>query len=340
MSTLRGYEKYKCFELPWIGVDGLCDDLKPTSGLMINSLPGITLRRMAMTATEEDITARRMFERIEKAAIDRLIADVIQEMGEAYQFNGILDSEKFGVIGDDFSTDGKIRRGIRITRPYEDDYIRIKIEEIELKPDADVTTLVYIDDGSQDIYSSAFKLRANRRNRLRVDFETKEKKVDVYFDSACANWADDDVSCRAESDYCCGRFYGNSIVDCGNGWEFGSTWNGMRVKVATSCDSCEFISSHVKTLKLAGLFLMGTLIMQEVINSDRTNPYVRNSKEEAEALIVQWYGGLDRNQLITRPRGEYQKALKSAIAQMLTHASKIDSDCVDCGGVQIVTNIL
>lgn len=338
--SLRGYEPYKCFQLPWIGVDGLCDNIKPTSGLMINSLPGITLRRLALTANEEDITGRRLFERVEKAAIDRVIADVIQEMGETYQFNGVLDSERFGVIGEEFSTDGKIRRGIRITKPYRDEFIRVKIEQIELKPDADVTTTVYIDDGSQDIQQTAFKLRANRRNRLDLDFETKEATVDIYFDSACANWADADAACTSQQDLCCGRFYGNSIVDCGDGWEFGSTWNGMRVKISTVCDSCEFISSHVRTLKLPGLFLMGTLIMQEVINSDRTNPYIRNSKEEAEALIVQWYGGLDRNQLITRSSGEYQKALKAAIAQMKVHAGNIDSDCVDCGGVQIVTNIL
>lgn len=70
----------------FIGLDG-CGVTEPASGLFINSLPGITLKRVDSIADHEQVTYKGVWQDVEKRAILRFRTQLMTQLNKCYQIN-------------------------------------------------------------------------------------------------------------------------------------------------------------------------------------------------------------------------------------------------------------
>ena len=70
----------------FIGLDG-CGATEPASGLFINSLPGITLKRVDSIANHEQKTYVGVWQEVEKRSLLRFRTQLMAQLNKCYQIN-------------------------------------------------------------------------------------------------------------------------------------------------------------------------------------------------------------------------------------------------------------
>ena len=87
-----------CFT-DFILVRGACGTATPSSGLYINDLPGISLRRGANVADEEQVTGVQLLNDSITLGIELTKKEIMERMLDIVRFNSIYQSQQYGAFG-------------------------------------------------------------------------------------------------------------------------------------------------------------------------------------------------------------------------------------------------
>lgn len=79
--------------LDYVGIKVCADQQVPSSGLYINSLPGITLESMDKTATEDQITYLELWADVQSEAWIRFVIDFREVFSRCFDLSCVIDYE-------------------------------------------------------------------------------------------------------------------------------------------------------------------------------------------------------------------------------------------------------
>lgn len=296
-----------------------CDDRDGDRLFYLSELPGINLKNAAQIADHETVKGETLMNKAISFASRMVVRDFLGRLMQKVVFREVIASEQVGYHSEDFNAAVAGLYGVEVTRTgQEDRYTRGYVEYIELKlesaPGADTDFLIVIDGGAAE--TKTVTLTAGI-NRIRID-KTFKQWCRVYADYSDLAVSDGSLSYGDSCDcpyVACDRcFTVDGIQDPTESGTFAqsNSLNGMVIAVACKADPDELVCQFREMLAPAVLYRAGAYMMEELLSSDRANPYVRNSRDEARENVRRWTGGVDPATGF-RTAGEYEVSIQAAV---------------------------
>lgn len=327
------------------GIVGLkCSKTGPDQGVKyyLSELPGIFLSGATQIADHEQGTGEAML-RESIAFAEKMVAEdfaqLLQSKNLALQ--EVISTVVAGNHGDNFQGAIAGTKGVFVgLNDPNDPYLVGTLNYLEMKVQAavvGVTIEIYI-DGVLDTTLTADLVAGINNIPLGIQFrQSAQVEIDmtgillsdgesIYGDRSC-------ISCD----------------DCGPCLFFKATSNGSilvsggalaGLVISASCGGSldAIVCAFRNALGRAILYRAGAHVMESLIMSPRPNPYVRNTKEDAKALLTRWMGGTDLETGFP-VKGEYPRAIiqvVNASFQSLLHAN---SRVFGSTGVRAVSSV-
>lgn len=330
MDNVEIFNKEKnCF----VGLRYSANSTDPSSGIYINDLEGMSLKRFSSLASNETHRGEDLFKIIHNEAILDVLSDFTGLLSDSFNFNYTIAKNKIGDIGSTFGAITKdIKRGCLFEKVTQDNTQKIKIRSIEFNSDIavdDVSFFVETLAGTEEV---KVNVKAGL-NRVLLNIESNEDYVYVYTTN-CFNVANETVkSCNCGSvcglcSFSCGDYYAKPYTEVVGVKTFVSN-NFMAFNVSTICDDFDLISEFSNELKFAVRLKIASKVMVEVLVSDGAHPLARNGKEDAQTLLTKWNGGVN---VITgfEEKSEYGRLLDSAVRKAKNYLENFGGQCVTC----------
>lgn len=213
-------EKILCDERVIIGVRNFDGCTKPESSLFINDYPGVSLKTASKITGDELLTGNQCLQECTKLAIKYVNSDLQDFINQRFRFNNIAETRQTDV---NFTTDilpaTNLDRGRTLTR-WRSELAKIFVEEVYLKPDADIVVDVVINDGFTTKTYPDIALIANKVNVVPIRYIAQAEKITITVNQANAGFYN-----------CNSAFFKQSCRVCGSGKNSNSDflmrgWNG------------------------------------------------------------------------------------------------------------------
>lgn len=331
-----------CFENGFISVRGYCGSVEPRSGLFINDLAGISIKRIVGIADEELVRGEQMFNTIEKMAIELTVNDFLAVVTKKLQPISVIGTHdvRFSNTHGDWTTPQAGFYVIRLTSWELSPYSSIRINSVNFYAQSAVSGVeVRIVDGV-NTYTKTINVVAGL-NTIRFDKVYQSTQVEIHIPSdelilinsyQYYSYFNDVCGGCTGFDGCMG-IQGFHLLD---GTYTNSDYNGVGFSVSCVCDTQKMACAYLYDLRYAVWYKFGILLAEEMIGTDRINPYANASKIDAERMLLQWNGGVDEATGI-RTGGEYWKRLNQAIDQILPSLKASCNVCFSCSGLYYTT---
>lgn len=313
------------------GLIGLrCAAAGPDSGVSayIDDLPGISLGRAVMSADETIYTGEELLRRSIATACSIVGMDFKQRLlAGNLRMQQIVNQEFFGDLGDGYMT-ATSWLGFRLSMDVCDDpYVEGYLDHFTMKVSTDASSVslrIWVDDvetaSNVDLTQGVNRIEVQRSfidsiyvlidvNGLDVGDGTQtftNTLQDCGYCCDSCNCVDiqglswDGVGCAADS------------IPATCGFTNSTTLNGFVVSAHCRGSQTQVVCQLADQLVLPLWYRAGALVMEELMSSNRANPYVRNSKEEAQSLFIRWMGGLD-GRTGYEVEGDYNRYLSLAV---------------------------
>lgn len=287
----------------------------------LSDLPGINLKNAVQSADHEEVTGASLMRKAISFAQKMSVRDFLQLFRARQLFMEQIGSELIGYITDDILTPDNTLIGAEYTLyDTRDRYVYGYVEYIEFRAQtavADKEIFCQIDDGEVQTLNHNF---AQGYNKIQLDARF-ENNFRVWYDSTGLTLFDSGTyysdSCEKRYgcyDWCnkCVSVRGLSSSDILTPWTTTNNLNGIRAAVSCKGDPLELVCQYRNEIAAALLYRAGGYMMESAITSTRANPYVRNTKEEAQQMYARWMGGTDP---ITgfEKKGEYWRLIQQAV---------------------------
>jgi hypothetical protein len=331
MTNIDIFNKDKdCF----IGLRYSANHKTPSSGLYINDLAGMNLKRFSSLASNETHRGEDLFKILHDEAILDVLSDFTGALSESFNFNYTIGKRKIGQIGSVFGEVNKdIKRGCLFEKITQDQTQKLKVRNIEFNSD------IAVDDCSffVETLAGTDEIKANVKaglNRILIDVESNEDYVYVYTTN-CFNLANETLKGCSCSDICsscshaCGDYYAKPYLEEVEGTKVFVSNNFIQYNVSTLCDDFDLISEFSQELKFAVRMKIASKVMEEVMVSDGVHPLVRNGKEDAQTLLTKFNGGVN---VITgfEEKSEYGRLLDAVVRKAKTYLENFGGQCTSC----------
>ncbi len=331
----------ECFGTPYIGVIGDCDTTQPSSGIFLNSLPGIDYRTAVEVASEEYVRGDKLIRDFEREAIDYVIRDIESNI-TCFQFNHVTETKLTGALGDRYSDPVNKWVGKRIERTTENPYERIRVDCIWIKVDRDATKTIEISDGCDKI-ELCVDLKACKENKIFVNKVFQGDDVTVMIKGCDIGLASHDWKSHCGCGEPCPCDYSDSSCDScfeiHNEDCFGKTMsgaNGIRLQVSCITDQTAFWCQMGDLIKYMVRMIIAKKLIKEAKFSNRCTAIVRNVQQNAEDILAQWFSSENPETGFKQVPEYYQERAKTIkqIEQRLQQFNPV-AECV--GGWKVVT---
>lgn len=331
MNCLKGY----------VGLNG-CGVDTPVSGLFVNSLPGISLKTIDLTANSEQKTFFGVWNDIENRAIAKFKTDITARLASRYRLKSINQSINLGRIIDKTKTEAPeaqykgVAIELRLNTAYTQSSLQaINVQTVSIYSEAVITGVHFkifdIETGDElftkavDVIIGWNTVQVNKqfdsqRIFLAVDctqFTTVEQKVNVGF---C-----DQLNASLGVIYSYGGYASlirgakTSVISDVANLSHGSNCYGISPVFSIVCRYDNLICNNLATFATAFWYLLGAELMIQGLTSERTN----------------WIT-LDRDGLIEKQQ-YYESEYKKEIENVLKGLSIDTSDaCIDCNAPLMV----
>lgn len=317
----------------FITVKQACDPVVPKSGLYIENLPGISVQSAARIATAKHQSAVDMIADKVIFAIQFLESEVQERMMYlGYNMPSVPNVREFcGLDKKTTIASAPLQRGLRIQRnntlaPFSMTYI----ETIYIKTDTTKTATVEIQDKLGTVLQSyTASTLANELTEINADFSTSVNDIRVVMDNTDVQV----YKSKCDNGSCCHHLASKKK------WRFYNVvgWDGVRcdtkayglgVKAGIRCDLRELMCYLLPYIKYAVLYKAGSMILQELLASDRLNTVIVANKEWAAETIPQWDAIV-------------MEKLDAVIPAALKQLKKRDMYCITCkeGNVRVRSNV-
>ena len=334
-----------CFGLNYIGIRGECSPVPalPLSGLYVNDLSGVSLKLAANTADEETITGVKLLRQIEQQAIRDVWVDVLSKLADNVSIGKVVDNRQIGAY--DWTNDnpsflpfGGASVGFFIEKTDCDDLTAIQVNWVDVRANTAVNGKVLtITDGCT---TQTYTFNANDCQPVRIytNYIAQTGRVFVTVDSTDIELLDNSIfnGCSCTSSCDCAQFGCFSVTGWNGTAQTGQSY-GMVSNISCICQDTELLCSLVDQVGPLVQMKMAILLMYDVLNSKRCNFMVMNSDEDADRMIQVWDLGMTIGDKV-RP-GEYWRKLSQCVKGIQSSMKNINSRCVSCGTVKVVTAV-
>lgn len=333
-----------CYEYPYIALQGLCDDVKPSSGLFVNSISGMNIDRVNAVTGDDFINVKQKYKAIHDNAMMCLKEDYLNLLREKLELKGVLETKMTGSYGSDMvSIDGRI--GFEVKTDTDDCLKKARVNHIKLYASQAVAKTFFLVDG---VVRKEKTIQLSKGlNTIRFNWTVEACNAFIYFNPCDLELGEKcSTSCGANCNCNCSCTCNDCITVSGikltiedDNIDFNYASVPMQISVSCVCDPCELFCMNLDALKSAALYAVGIKIAEEVMVSGETNCFVSNGgKDVARKWLLLLQGGEDVSTGIYH-KGKYGKALKNAVEHTIRQVQTLDTDCIECGGTRIVTSL-
>lgn len=305
-----------CYE-NFINLKAACDTTAPTSGLYIEDLPGLNVVNLAAVAGPHAQSAIDMVKDANRKAFNRLSSDLQSHLLTAWG-NKAIEAVANLKYADDFNDadPGTVGMRIKWTRTA---MSRLRINRLYFKSESAVTNLVItITDG---ITSTTKTISGGAGDEIDIDMDYASTKgsIAVTFDNSLAMPYKGNLT--GHSNLACSSctqgakriaFYG--IDATGNNT---STTYGLLADVSLECDFDRAVCMAMHTLRIEMMYLIGHILLEEFIATQRINWIAISSKEWAQEKSAEW-------------ENRYVYKLKENSRTITNYLQQIDPTCLIC----------
>lgn len=326
-----------CFNTPFLTITGDCSSDTPASSIVLNRLPGISLKMAANVADEDYVKGVTMLRELEEDAIELVRFDVLDKLSSKYQFSPIGTRTRLGWRTDNFTAVNE-EVGIQLERSTQKGlYKVIQLPAIEVQVDADVTATFTINvDGVETTREE--ELKKNSSNVINLELEATDlirvtwnpggvgvgSSIFSRIDSSCG------VSCAG------GCIEARNVV--GPDYELSGTPSGIILEASCRLSECSLMSHYKREFAQLLRLQVGIKVMKEVIMSTRSNPVVANSRDSAREILTHWEGGVDPVTGEDR-RGEYRARLEQFCKMLEKALDQLPGDGFECNRLRLIPSI-
>lgn len=284
----------------FVGLSAKCSNTEPTSGLFVDMLQGISLKKLANITGAENLIAQDLID--EKT---QLVFKAMESTGSDF-FAGQVMHSIDSIIGRDFSESimagASSIRGAQVEKKRTT-LSKLYIERIYFKSATAVEDLVItISDGFNSV-TKTIDAGANEEVLIELDYSTSGNKVNITYENSDVTPYTGDITPWNTYKY-------DGCVNCGcdglrvmgrDEDSYLSSWRGIKVDASVRCDRSKMVCLIAKFQPVAFLYLIGSELMKEAAASDRVNFLTINNKEQAKELSDEFsrigYGMLADNKI-------------------------------------------
>lgn len=290
-----------CLEL---GLRHSCGDINEDARYFVNDLPGISIKRLADTANSDFENAKELFYKILRSSTDIVKNDFLAELSRYKQINSLYDNTHIRLYGTETSGEGFFA----FDKLDLEDFTSVYLKSIIVKFNINTDILITITDGTTT--TTVTKSVTKGFNVLALNYQFASDSGRVSFTST--DWeTGNNMNCNCDS-ACSNYIYTSNIG-----------FNAfMRV------DKDQIVCQYAEFLEYALWWKFGIMTMWEVLNTDRVNYLVDNSKSQAKENIANWDSNDPQN------LGDYRKALKQCV-ESIKDSIKINNE-ISCSGMRAI----
>ena len=333
-------KNYDCL-LDLVGLRGVCEEKQ--SCLWVNDIPGISLKRFAKTADEEVITGKKLFDRLNRESAFQTAEDLIAYMSNDIQLKTNIDRFLYGEwergrYSEFLDTEDKLY-GLEVAINTDDPYITYHVDYIEIHVLNSAYKEICIQDqyGQIEIVPMQLTTGVNRiplnleGDYFRIWLNTCDLQIAAKTRCTCDHVYD---SCS----YCsCSCSYVRRIErEQGEDWKYSQVLP-FRICIRCKCDKQRIMCKFKDELAIPIRWRIAAMLMEEVMYSDRRNPLVRNSKDEANRIWATIMGGEDPITGFSVKHPKYWSSLKQAYQRI--KGGFESSSCFECSGITVAESI-
>lgn len=306
-----------CFEIPFIGLRGGCDETS-NSGLYINDLPGISLIGLAAIANEEKIRGENLFRVKEQIAIMNTKRDFFNLVQKKYSFSDIITKySSFGNYGDLVA--GKCLE-LELTNCRRENLI-IDLSYLAFFSDAAFKTELVISEDGEEVSRKTLSV-IKGENILRNKIYSSAGIITLKFNTGDHN-VRKITSCNCDCSLECTQCVDVKFFQTENDIREQVYWIPFNMVIYCRNNYDNLLCMYERDLAQAVWYQTGIQVMEELLVTKEINPIITNTIEDAEKLLVLW-GGSDTSQFpnadkIYRQDGEYYKSLLSVVLKAKNH---------------------
>jgi len=325
---------------------GSCSNASPRANFDLQVLEGIQLDKIAPSTKAEYPRAIKMIRAKEALAIKLVTQEVKMRLRKSYEFRDVIDEEITGRFNKaDYDVMNGIT-GVEVRNWSCDPYTKVKLGWIEIKTNAPFSKDFHIIQGC-NVTTTCIDLACGI-NRIELNLEDSERIA------VLAEFCGEELSslswCGEGNDFSCVKDYvcncaclnirgitdtdpvSDQVIDPLEEFEPATLY--FRTCGACVADVDELFCKYWEVLELAILYRLGVLIMLEQMHSTSLSPVIRNTRDSARDLLMQWYGGIDAVAMIER-RGDYWNLIDQAVVFFENILSNTNTKIIKCTGNRI-----
>lgn len=313
-----------------------CDSsTTPLSGLDLMDAPEITIKNVANTATEKDVSGAEMVNRLLELSHTMVRNDMLKVLAGNRM---LVDVSNKTWKTSDFKptttiTANNTERGLtlwRVEKNLQKSLKKTTIHTIYIYPMVDytgATVRIYDNGGTLNKTTTySFDLVGGEINEFDVEYEVEGTNATVVISG--------EMNLASAYLKLCGGCSGKLPNDCGytqsyvNGKSVnGREGYGVGISFSCECDYDQLLCSLAKTSLGNIIWLKARLmILEETIASNRLSNYVVFGKEQAKEHY---------NKVL----GEYEDSWQSFVKSLPNLLQQYNGSCIVCNGIRSVINV-
>ncbi len=303
-----------------IGIRDYADCADPESGLMINDLPGMSLKVAAAIASEEYQTGANLLKEKIKLATKLVVNDFTSLVSGDYDFNAILKIRQVNNFKDNALAKVAKERGLVIKR-WRSELAQIFIENIYIRSDDSGIAVLKVIDGPIT-KSYEVSVAANTIMQVRLDYRAQSEVVKIVIDNTNFSMYTGQMNNAGT----CGTCSGPSSDLYITGWdgeEESAFYYGIGVDASVRCYEDNAMCKLIPRAYFLIWYKAGIEICKEHLQGNRMNNIATFGKDKAKELKE----ALEK---------EYLKAQKDFAVNIKTYLRALRTDCLTCNNMQYV----
>lgn len=326
--------------LDYIGLQG-CSQTVPDSGLFVNDLAGIQLRQVDEIADEDQQNFTGVFAKVQARSLKIFEKDVKHAFRQKHALKGLTQSINIGKLVDTSITKAASSeyRGLAIElNEANDDVVCSNLQLIFIQtinifvPGAETFNVKIFDlDSEEELFTKSVTTTTSGFTSINVnDSFLSSRRISVVYDCSSINSvkldiADHELNCFQR---CKSRVRGviSTVADPANVTFDTNNTQGLSVIFSIQCKYDVVVCNNKDIFAQALLYLLGSQLMFEQMNSSRTTRWTMLENKQAKFLHgyykAMYMGGVFNEETF---HGELERSV-----EMIT-LDQFDC-CVECSG--------
>lgn len=322
----------------WIGQS---DDSTSDSGVYINDLPGLELKRFVNLLNEDDTTIDLIWAKIKANALRRFYTDVNAGLAKRYRIKTVSKSIDLGRVIDTSQTtaSGTNYQGIvyelnqsgALYTPSNLKMISVQSVKIYLSSAVNTTVKVFDLDTMEQLYTSSVT-GVQGWNTVNVNTQFDAYRVFICYDATTVTAVKLDVSGLSECYNCQGVLKGASstIADPYTVTKGGNSF-GLSVVLSENCSFNKLICNNKVNFTSSLLYCLGIAFIDEVMGSSSLNRTTLSDREQLKELkndfMLKYTGGeTGTDRLMMSVPSELKQAIEGINLME-------DDSCLECNSL-------